>query len=213
MIPFNKKILTVGIVIGVIFLLLIGFFIWYVSAKNKFIALDEGVQEQWAKVEVQYQRRLDLIPNLVNTVKGYAEHESNTFETVTRARAGLTDAYNEALSESENNTVAPVDDQAMARFSDSQRRLADALNIYVNAVHEAYPDLKADTQFLDLQAQLEGTENRIATERGRYTDKVKEYNVAVRSFPGSFVAGLAGFSPKPQFQAESQASKAPTVTF
>lgn len=174
------------------------------------VTLDQDVENQWAKVEVQYQRRLDLIPNLVETVKGYAAHESETYENVTKARAGLTEAYNAANVES---SAMPQTDADFAASQRTQDALNRALNIYVNAVREAYPDLKADTQFLNLQTQLEGTENRIATERGRYTDIVREYNVAVKRFPANLWAGIFGFSAKPQFAADPEAAKAPTVQF
>ena len=206
----SKSFLAVAIVV----LAIVALGGWYVSTRNNFVILDENLQEQWGKVQVQYQRRLDLIPNLVETVKGYAAHESGTFEAVTRARAGLTDAYNAANAEqTENATTAFDNEQSLNRYNDAQQQLGRALSIYVNAVHEAYPDLKADKQFLDLQTQLEGTENRIATERGRYTEVVKSYNVAVRKFPASIVAGISGFSVKPQFQADAAAQSAPKVSF
>lgn len=181
------------------------------STYNSLVTLDQEVEQAWAKVEVQYQRRLDLIPNLVETVKGYAEHESSTFENVTRARAGLTDAYNQAnaLKDEAN----PSDAASFEKYTTAQDQLRGAFNVYVNAVREAYPELKADTQFLDLQAQLEGTENRIATERGRYTEVVKDYNLKVKRFPGNIWAGIFGFDSKPQFKADEQASKAPEVKF
>lgn len=206
----NKSFLIVGVIV----LALVALAGWFVSARNGFVILDEDLQEQWGKVQVQYQRRLDLIPNLVESVKGYAAHESNTFESVTRARAGLTDAYNAANAEQNvNGATAGENEQSLNRYNDAQQQLGRALNIYVNAVREAYPDLKADKQFMDLQTQLEGTENRIATERGRYTEAVKKYNVAVRKFPGSIVAGISGFSVKPQFQADAAAQSAPKVQF
>ena len=198
------------IVIAAIVVALIAVVAWYVSTRNNFVKLDEGLSEQWSKVEVQYQRRLDLIPNLVETVKGYAEHESSTFENVTAARAGLSDAYNNANNLSGE---APASEADIASFSSKQQELSRALNVYVNAVREAYPTLAAGTQFQDLQTQLEGTENRIATERGRYTEAVRNYNVAVRSFPGSIVASLGGFDVKPQFKADEAASTVPKVSF
>ena len=187
---------------------------WFLTTRNGFVTLDENLKEQWGKVEVQYQRRLDLIPNLVATVKGYAEHESSTFEKVTQARAGLTDAYNAANAlQTSEGAFAAESEQSLNRYNEAQQSLGRALNFYVNAVTEAYPDLKANSQFLDLQTQLEGTENRIATERGRYTEFVKEYNVAVRRFPSSIVAGISGFGVKPQFQADAAAASAPVVSF
>lgn len=185
--------------------------IWGSRTYNSLTTLDQDVEQSWAQVQVQYQRRLDLIPNLVETVKGYAKHESETFENVTRARAGLTDAYNEA---NEANSIAvPENEQAFIKEQQSQDALKKALSIYVNAVREAYPDLKADTQFINLQTQLEGTENRIATERGRYTEAVRTYNVAVKRFPANIWASIFGFKAKSQFQADAEAAKAPTVTF
>ena len=202
------------IIVGIIVIAIIALGGWYVSTRNGLVIADEGLKEQWGKVEVQYQRRLDLIPNLVETVKGYAAHESNTLEAVTQARAGLTDAYNNANEEQNlNGNTAGDNEQSLERYNNAQQQLGRALSIYVNAVHEAYPDLKADKQFLDLQTQLEGTENRIATERGRYTERVKEYNIAVRRFPASIVAGISGFPVKPQFQAEAAAASAPKVSF
>lgn len=202
------------IIVGIIVIAIIALGGWYVSTRNGLVIAEEGLKEQWGKVEVQYQRRLDLIPNLVETVKGYAAHESGTFEAVTRARAGLTDAYNNANAEqTANGTTAGDTEESLNRYNNAQQALGRALSIYVNAVHEAYPDLKADTQFLDLQTQLEGTENRIATERGRYTEAVKEYNIKVRTFPTSIVAGISGFGAKPQFQADAAAQSAPKVSF
>lgn len=179
---------------------------------NRLVPLEQEVDAAWAKVEVQYQRRLDLIPNLVETVKGYASHESNTLESVTRARAGLSDAYNTADS-LRNAASVPGNTAAFESYNAAQSSLNRALSIYVNAVHEAYPDLKANTNFMNLQTQLEGTENRIATERGRYTDVVKQYNTSLRRFPRNIFAGIFGFSPKPQFQAEEAAQSAPKVQF
>lgn len=198
------------IVIGVIVVLVLIAFFTGKSAYNNMTTLEQDVEEVWGKVQVQYQRRMDLIPNMVETAKGYAAHESKTYENVTRARAGLSDAYNDARA---NDNVDPANEQSFNNFAASQEKLNKALSIYVNAVREAYPDLKADTQFTNLQTVLEGTENRIATERGRYTEIVKQYNVAVKRFPANIWAGIFGFSAKPQFQADPQAANAPTVQF
>ena len=202
-----KKYIVPAIVIAVLFILC-GY---GCSSYNNLVSLEQEVDQQWAKVEVQYQRRLDLIPNMVETVKGYAAHESSTFENVTRARAGLSDAYNAANELKDKAT--PSDPQAFDAYNAAQSQLNRALSIYVNAVHEAYPDLKADVQFANLQTVLEGTENRIATERGRYTDIVKDYNLAVKRFPGNIMAGIFGFGAKPQFKAEEAAQSAPKVQF
>lgn len=201
------------IIAGVVIVVLLGIFGYYIKVRNGFVTLDENLQQQWGQVEVQYQRRLDLIPNLVETVKGYAEHESSTLEKVTEARAGLTDAYNKANAAQQTSSEAASNESALDSYTASQQNLGKALSIYVNAVREAYPDLKANQQFLDLQTQLEGTENRIATERGRYTEAVKDYNIAVRRFPASVVASIAGFNVKPQFKADAEAATAPKVTF
>lgn len=173
---------------------------------NSLVEKEQTVDQTWAQVENQYQRRADLIPNLVNTVKGYAQHESETFENVTKARAGLTEAYNAA--EGIENPQ-----QNIQQYQEAQSKLKGALDIYVNAVREAYPDLKANQNFQDLQTQLEGTENRISTERQRYTEAVKEYNSAIKKFPTVIYAGWFGFKEKEQFKAEAGANKAPTVEF
>jgi len=180
------------------------------STYNSLVTLDQEVEQSWAKVEVQYQRRLDLIPNLQATVAGYAQHESQTYENVTRARAGLDSAYDSARS-LEGTTPAAGND--FERYTQAQADLNRAFNVYVNAVREAYPDLKADQQFLNLQAQLEGTENRIATERGRFTEAVTAYNLRVRRFPANIWASIFGFDTKQQFKADTEAAHAPKIDF
>lgn len=201
-----KKYITLGIVLLVV--VIFGFN--GCSTYNSFVTIEQEVEQQWSQVQVQYQRRMDLIPNLVNTVQGYASHESETFENLTRARAGLETAYNNAASDS---VATPASTSDFQRLNAAQDGLNRALSIYVNAVHEAYPELKADTQFMNLQTQLEGTENRIATERGRYTEIVRDYNVRVSKFPAKIWASLFGFSAKPQFAADAAAAQAPTVHF
>lgn len=181
------------------------------SNYNGLVTAEQNVDKKWADVQTQYQRRFDLIPNLVETVKGYASHEKETFENVTLARAGLTNAYNTA--DSLRSAAAPADAAAFEKYNASQAELNRAFNVYVNAVKEAYPDLKANEQFLSLQDQLEGTENRIATYRGYYTEAVQEYNLKVKRFPGSIFASLFGFSQKAQFEADAEAQSAPKVKF
>ncbi len=181
------------------------------STYNNLVTAEEEVNQQWANVESQYQRRLDLVPNLVNTVKGYAAHESETLTALTKARTGLQDAYNGAQGVDAES--ANASESSMKQFQQTQRQLQGALSLYVNAVHEAYPDLKANEQFKDLMAQLEGTENRIATERTRYNEAVKEYNLKVRHFPASIFASMFGFDKKVSFEAEDGAEKAPKVEF
>ena len=170
---------------------------------NSLVEKQQNVDQAWAQVENQYQRRADLIPNLVNTVKGYSTHESETFEKVTLARAKATSITIDADNLNEEN---------LAKFQAAQNELSQALKSLL-AVTEAYPDLKANENFMNLQTQLEGTENRIATERMRYTEAVRDYNTAIKKFPTMIYAGWFGFQPKPQFKAEAGAEKAPKVEF
>jgi LemA protein len=177
--------------------------LWGVSAYNGFVRNEEGVKQAWAQVENQYQRRADLIPNLVNTVKGYAAHESSTLEGVIAARARATQV-----------TVSPDDlsPEAIARYQEAQGQVSQALGRLM-AVAEAYPDLKANQNFLELQAQFEGTENRIAVERQRFNETVQSYNTSLRRFPGNIFAGLFGFKTHGYFEAAEGAATAPTVQF
>ncbi|PPD05474.1 MAG: hypothetical protein CTY29_01355 [Methylobacter sp.] len=173
---------------------------------NTIQAQDEQINASWAEVLNQYQRRADLVPNLVNTVKGYAGHEKEVLETVTasRARAGSIQATPELLN----------DEQAFAKFQAAQGELSSALSRLM-AVSENYPQLKADAGFRDLQAQLEGTENRITVARNRYIAAVKDYNITVRSFPSNLTAKLFNYTPKPSFTVENEKAIAapPTVDF
>lgn len=178
---------------------------------NSLVEQEQTVEQAWAQVENQYQRRADLIPNLVNTVKGYATHESETLQSVTNARAGLTEAYNKANALPADQATAS--EESLQQYQQAQNDLKGALDIYVNAVREAYPDLKANQNFINLQTQLEGTENRISTERMRYTEAVKNFNTAIKKFPTVIYAGWFGFQEKPQFKAEEGANKAPEVVF
>ncbi len=170
---------------------------------NSLVEKQQSVDEAWAQVENQYQRRADLIPNLVNTVKGYSTHESETLEKVTLARAKATSITIDADN---------LNEETLAKYQQAQGELSQALKSLL-AVTEAYPDLKANENFLSLQAQLEGTENRISTERKRYTEAVKVYNTAIKKFPTVIYAGWFGFEAKPQFKAEEGAQKAPEVKF
>lgn len=170
---------------------------------NSLVEKQQEVDQSWAQVENQYQRRADLIPNLVNTVKGYATHESETLEKVVEARAKATSITIDADNLTEEN---------LAKYQQAQSELSGALKSLL-AVTEAYPDLKANENFMNLQTQLEGTENRISTERMRYTEAVKEYNTAIKKFPTNIYAGWFGFEAKPQFKADAGAEKAPEVKF
>ncbi|MDE5887153.1 MAG: LemA family protein [Muribaculaceae bacterium] len=170
---------------------------------NSLVEKQQEVDQAWAQVENQYQRRADLIPNLVNTVKGYSAHESETLIKVTEARAKATSITIDADN---------LNEETLAKFQQAQNELSQALKSLLS-VTEAYPDLKANENFMNLQTQLEGTENRIATERMRYTEVVKDYNTAIKKFPTTIYAGWFGFTPKPQFKAEAGAEKAPEVKF
>jgi len=173
---------------------------------NQFQAKDEATKAAWGEVVNQYQRRADLIPNLVNVVKGYASHERETLEAVTRARAAATSF--QITPEVLNNP------EAFQKFQQVQGELSSALSRLM-AVSEAYPNLKADTQFRDLQSQLEGTENRITVARQRYIASVQDYNVLARSFPTNLTAKMFGYAPKPSFTVENERaiSTAPKVDF
>lgn len=195
----NKKpLILIGIVALVI---LIGG--WLMSGYNDMVKLDENVNREWSQVENQYQRRLDLIPNLVNVVKGYASHEKETLEGVIEARAKAT-----------QTTIDPsnMTEEQLANFQKSQDGLSGALNRLMVVV-EKYPDLKAIDNFKQLQKQLEGTENRITVARKDYNKAVTIYNKKVRSFPNNMLAGIFGFSVRPQFKAQEGAESAPTVQF
>ena len=170
---------------------------------NSLVEQQQDVDQAWAQVENKYQRRADLIPNLVNTVKGYASHESETLEKVTEARAKAT-----SITISADN----LDEETLAKYQAAQNELSQALKSLL-AVQEAYPDLKANENFMNLQTQLEGTENRISTERMRYTEAVRSYNTAIKKFPTVIYAGWFGFKEKPQFKAQEGAEKAPEVKF
>lgn len=200
-----KKSYIVLISVAVLLLLGVGSCI---GVRNGIVCADQAVKKSWGNVESAYQRRLDLIPNLVNTVKGYAAHESSTLQNVTDARVGLKKAYDEASQITPDPNASAEQTQQMY---DSQRNLMEKAGIYINAVREAYPDLKANENFKDLQAELAGTENRINTERTRYNEAVEVYNNKILRFPGS-VFGW-GYTEKEMFKADANASKAPNVDF
>lgn len=185
--------------IGVVAVVAIFFYATY----NGFVNKEEGVNAAWSNVETQYQRRSDLIPNLVNTVKGYAAHESQTLSEVTEARARAT---------SINLTAGELTPERLAQFQQAQADVRSALGRLI-AVAESYPDLKANQNFIELQSQLEGTENRIAVARKDFNDAARKYNVAVRRFPSNLVAALFGFDQKPYFEAAEGTETAPQVEF
>ena len=173
------------------------------SSYNTLVGQDEAVGTAWSNVENQYQRRVDLIPNLVNTVKGYASHEKETFEAVVSARAKAT------------QTTVDIDDltpEKIAAYQKAQGELGSALGRLL-AITENYPELKANENFKELQAQLEGTENRISTERHKFNEVAKTYNTSIRRFPKNIIASRFGFEKRPYFEAQEGAEKAPEVKF
>lgn len=194
---FKSK--SLWIVIAIVALL----FFWVKNVYNTMVNQDEGVKTAWSQVENQYQRRQDLIPNLVNTVKGYAGHEKETLEGVVNARAKAT-----------QTTIDPsnLNEESMKQFQAAQGELSSALSRLM-VVMERYPDLKANENFKELQAQLEGTENRISVERKRFNEVAQGYNTYIRSFPNNILSGMFGFQQKAYFTAESGAEKAPKVEF
>lgn len=177
--------------------------IWAVSGYNSLVKMDESVSTAWSNVENQYQRRADLIPNLVNTVKGYAAHEKETLEAVMSARSKAT----QMTVNAENLTP-----EKLQEYQKAQGEIGAALGRLL-AITEAYPDLKANENFKELQAQLEGTENRISVERRNFNEVARSYNTAVRTFPKTVIASMFGFDKRPYFEAEEGANKAPEVQF
>lgn len=201
----KNKGLMIGCAIGAVVLIAAGMLVaWGISSYNNMISLDQAVIQQWSQVENQYQRRADLIPNLVNTVKGYADFEKEVLTKVTEARARV----------SQFNITPEVlnDPQAFAKFQSLQGELSGALSRLLVTV-ENYPQLKANENFLQLQAQLEGTENRISVERKKFNEVVQSYNTMIKRFPASMLAGLFGFADKQYFKAIQSAETPSKVEF
>lgn len=190
-----------GLIITIVVIALVA--IWGISSYNGLVSMDENVSNQWANVETQYQRRSDLIPNLVNTVKGYAKHESETLESVMAARSQATQV------KIDPSNCTP---QQLAAYQKAQGDVTTALGKLL-AVTENYPDLKANQNFLELQSQLEGTENRINVARKDFNDTAKKYNTSLRRFPRNIIASMFGFEKRNYFEAEAGAEKAPKVEF
>jgi LemA protein len=191
------------IVVAVIVVIAGIFLIWGVSGYNSLVSQDEAVSTQWAQVQNAYQRRSDLIPNLVSTVKGYAAHEQETFTQVTEARAKASQI------QVDPNNLTP---EKLQQFQAAQGELSQALGKLM-MVREAYPELKANTNFLQLQDELAGTENRISTERNKFNEIAKGYNTSIRRFPRSIIASIGGFEKKAYFEADQAAQQAPKVEF
>lgn len=195
----KKGLITILIIVAI----LLGGFVWVKNVYNQMVVSDENVQAAWSQVENVYQRRADLIPNLVSTVKGYAAHESATLENVVAARAKATQV-----------TVDPANlsPETLAQFNAAQGELSTALGRLL-LIQENYPELKANQNFLDLQAQLEGTENRITTERMKFNEAAKAFNTGIRRFPDNIIASMFGFEKKAYFEAHAGAETAPKVEF
>lgn len=196
----EKKKLSVTAIVLIVLAVIV---VWGIGAYNSLVKNEEGVKSAWSQVENVYQRRADLIPNLVATVKGYATHESATLEGVVEARAKATQM---------TVNVDDLSEEKIAEFQKAQGELGSALGRLM-AITEAYPDLKANENFRDLQAQLEGTENRIAVERKAYNQVAQEYNTSIRVFPRNIIASVFGFKVKGYFEAEESAQTAPKVEF
>ena len=195
----KKGTVTIIAIIAVVVIVIL----WGIKVNNRMITMEESVNKAWSNVENVYQRRADLIPNLVNTVKGYAAHETSTFEAVVNARAKAT-----SITVNPENMTA---DQ-LKEFQKAQNEVGGALGRLI-AVSEAYPELKANENFKELQAQLEGTENRISVERRNFNEAANQYNTYIRKFPQSIIAGMRDFDKKPYFEAEEGANQAPKVEF
>ncbi len=193
------------IIVGVIVVIVLILFSSFGGTYNKIVALDEQVSSQWAQVQNQYQRRMDLIPNLVSTVKGYAKHESEVYTQVAEARSKAGGVVNVDKSILDNPAEFKKYQQVQNQLGSSLQRLL--------MVTENYPDLKADQNFLSLQDQLEGTENRISTERKRFNDASQKYNTFIRTFPHNIIANMNGFHTKQYFTATTEAQTAPKVQF
>jgi LemA protein len=199
-----KKGCLISLIIGaVIALFIVMTVLWGIRVYNQMVTMNQAVESQWANVETSYQRRMDLIPNFVNTVKGAANFEQTTLTKVIEARAKATSV-----------TIDPtkLNEQNMAQFQAAQNEVSSSLSRLMVVV-EQYPDIKATQNFRDLQTELEGTENRIATERRKFNETAQVYNAAIKRFPNNFIAGIGGFSAKPYFKSTEGAEKAPEVKF
>ncbi len=198
---WQKALVVVGIILVIVFAL----YRFFAGNFNSIVEKDEAVSAQWAEVQNQYQRRMDLIPNLVSTVKGYASHEEDVFTKVAEARSRAGGTVNV-----DSSTLD--DPEAFKKYQQAQDSLGASLQRLL-VVSEQYPELKANENFRDLQSQLEGTENRITVARGRYNDAARSYNVFIRQFPRSVIANMNGFRVKSYFEASSEAQSAPKVEF
>lgn len=215
----KSTIITLSVIGSILLLIIIGI-VWGVGARNSMVRESNEVDKVWGNVQTEYQRRMDLIPNLVATVKGYSSHEKETLTGVTAMRSGavanvdkaekeLLEAQAAAQTAPNGPDAAQSAQQQMANMG----RALDALNVYVNAVHEAYPQLQASENFMDLQKELSSTANRVTKSQRDYNQAVNNYNNSIQMFPRSMVASMCGFEKKQPFQADANAQKAPTVSF
>lgn len=215
----KSTIITLSVIGGILLLIIIGI-VWGVGTRNSMVRESNEVDKVWGNVQTEYQRRMDLIPNLVATVKGYSSHEKETLTGVTAMRSGavanvdkaekeLLEAQAAAQTAPNGPDAAQSAQQQMANMG----RALDALNVYVNAVHEAYPQLQASENFMDLQKELSSTANRVTKSQRDYNQAVNNYNNSIQMFPRSMVASMCGFEKKQPFQADANAQKAPTVSF
>ncbi len=198
-----------GVVIGGLLVVTLVLGSWVMGTYNNMVTMEQGVKAQLSQIENVYQRRADLIPNLVSTVRGYASHERETFRLVTEARARVGQVNLSVKGDGASQSISP---EKIQQYMQAQDALSSALSRLM-VVMEKYPDLKANELFRDLMVQLEGTENRIAVERKNYNDVARAYNTLLKRFPGMLVAGYFGFRAVPYFQAEAGANKAPRVRF
>src|ERR1700719_3772276 len=201
----NKFAIGCGVIVAILLFLVVVAALAIGGSYNRLVRLQQAVDQSWAQVQNVYQRRADLIPNLVNTVSGAANFEKSTIVDVTNARASVGRVQLDP-------TKAPTDAAQLEQFQAAQGQLGNALSRLL-VVAERYPELRANQSFLTLQAQLEGTENRISVERGNFNTAVQNYNTAVRSFPTNLIAGMFGFAPRPFFAAQPGAERAPAVNF
>ncbi len=200
----SRGLLIALVILGAIAVFVVGVFLWGMGVYNSLISLDEGVRSSWSQVESQYQRRMDLIPNLVETVKGYASQEKTVLLGVTEARA--------KVSQITVTKEVLEDPQAFSKFQAAQDQFSSAISRLL-AVAENYPNLKSNENFMALQTQLEGTENRINVARMQFNEVVQGYNIRLRTFPASVVAGMTGFREKQYFKAKEGAEAPPAVKF
>ncbi|HKR05743.1 MAG TPA: LemA family protein [Bacteroidia bacterium] len=201
------------IVIGIILIVIAIVYQFFKSSFNNMVTYNESVKKEWANVEAAYQRRLDLIPNLVSTVKGAADFEKSTLTAVIEARAGAAQAAKEVHDQVDREGAKGLSPENIQKFQAAQNQLATSVGRMINIVVEQYPQLRATENFRELQSQLEGTENRITVARRDFNDKVIVYNTYIKRFPQNLLAGMYGFQESVYFEADKGAEKAPAVKF